>query len=244
MTFSGEFSSTETQVAEQAYPTVFGVTFTPAVSGVLIAIVGLGAAIYLGTKFVAPAYARQQELRASIETKETELTQKQETVRRINEIRASLDRAKAINTDVRSLFSTQRSLDTLLLDLNRLVSQSAAQLVTFTPDFGASGPITDGSLGPELNGKLKRQVSTVAFNGTFSQTLAIMRNLERLQTLLVVKDFSATLPEASDQTQPQNRVLSSFKLHAYVPLTPEEAAAAAKAAQPAENPPAEGQPNQ
>lgn len=237
MTFSGEYSA-EPQVEEKAYPTLFGLTLTPAVSGILIAVVGLGGAIYFGMKILAPAYARQQELKASVEQKETDLTQKQETVRKINEIKASVDRAKALNTDVRSLFSTQRTLDTLLLDLNRLIVQSDAQLVTFTPDFAASGPISDGSLGPELNSKLKRQVTTVVFDGSFSETLAILRNMERLQTLLVIKDFSATLKDAvAGQaavlgSQPQDQVRSSFKLHAYVPLTPEEAAAAAKAATP------------
>jgi len=235
MTFSGEYTA-EPQVEEKTYSTLFGLTLTPAVSGVLIAVIGLGGAIYFGMKILAPTYARQQELKASVEQKETDLTQKQETVRKINEIKASVDRAKALNAEVRSLFSTQRTLDTLLLDLNRLIVQSDAQLVTFTPDFAASGPISDGSLGPELNSKLKRQVTTVVFDGSFSETLAIIRNMERLQTLLVIKDFSATLKDAAagqaavPGSQPQDQVRSSFKLHAYVPLTPEEAAAAAKAA--------------
>lgn len=243
MTLSGEFVATE-QEAEKTYPTVFGIAFTPAVSGVLIAIVGLGAAIYLATTFIVPAYGRHQELRASIETKETDLTQKQETLKRINEVTASLDRAKALNQEVRGLFSTQKTLDTLLLDLNRLIIQSGAQLFTFTPDFATSGPIVDSSLGPELNGKLKRQVTTVAFRGTFTQTLKILQNLERLQTLLVVRDFSAELQDATGQgTQPQNQVSSSFKLHAYVPLTPEEAAAAVPAAPAQPGQPAGGQPS-
>jgi len=244
MSLSSEFAVAEPEVAERTYPTVFGLTLTPAVSGVLIAVVGLGGAIYFAIKFVAPAYARQQELKTSVAAKETDLTQKQETAQRIDAIKANVDRAKALNTEVRSLFSTEKTLDTLLLDLNRLINQSGAQLVTFTPDYAASGAITDGSLGAELNGKLKRRVTTVALDGTFSQTLAIMRNLERLQSLLVVKDFSAQLQETDQPGQPQNQVRSSFKLHAYVPLTPEEAAAAAKAAeaqaagnQPAASPP-------
>jgi len=243
MTLSSEFDTAEPLV-EKTYPIVFGQTLTPAVSGVLIAVAGLGGAIYLAMKFVAPAYVRQQELKTSVATKETELTQKQETVQRIDAIKADGERAQALNTEVRSLFSTEKTLDTLLLDLNRLINQSGAQLVTFTPDYAASGPLADSSLGTELNGKLKRQVTTVAFDGTFNQTLAIMRNLERLQPLLVVKDFSAQLQETDQPTQPQNQLRSSFKLHAYVPLTPEEAAAAAKAAaaqaagnQPAASPP-------
>ncbi|HEY9847333.1 MAG TPA: hypothetical protein V6D03_14200 [Candidatus Caenarcaniphilales bacterium] len=231
MTMSGEFVPGAGQAPERNYPTVFGVTLTPAVSAVLIAVVGLGGAIYLGTQLVVPAYQNFQELQTSVNQKEADLAQKTETVRQVNQVKASLDRAKAVNTEVRALFSTQKTLDTLLLDLNRLIVISGAQLVNFTPDFAASGPIIDGSLGPQLNGKLKRQVTTVAFDGRFNQTLTIMRNLERLQTLLVVKDFSAELKSKEVQAgQAQNLVRSAFKLHAYVPLTAEEAAAAAKAA--------------
>lgn len=241
MTYDGDIVSSGLQ-EEIRYPTIFGITFTPKVSGIAIAVLGFGGALYLGSQFILPAYQSFQELRANVETKEADLQQKAETVKRIDEVVASLDQAKAVNAEVKALFSDQETLDTLLLDLNQLIVQTKAQLVTFTPDYSASGPVTDGSLGPELNGKLKRQVTAVAFEGNFIQTLTIMRNLERLQTFLVVKDFAAEAATSPGGTttsntaqpgqpqQPQDQVRSTFKLHAYVPLTLEEAAAAAKTA--------------
>lgn len=238
MTYNTEFTPPASETEVITYPTLFGVTLTPKVNGILIAILGLGGAIYLGSQLALPAFQSFQEYQANVETKEAALQQQTETLEQLDEIITSLDQAKAVNADVKTLFSDQQTLETLLLDLNQLIVQTKAQLVTFTPDYAASGPVTDGSLGPQLNGKLKRQVTSVAFEGNFSQTLAIMRNMERLQTFLVVKDFSAEIPSSSStndsgnqpsQPQQPDRICSTFKLYAYVPLSPEEAAAAAKA---------------
>lgn len=246
MTYDGDLAPSEFEAEVKDYPILFGITLTPKVSGILITVLGLGGALYLGSQFVLPAYESFQELKTNVATKEAELQQKAETVKQIDEVVASLDQAKAINTEVKALFSDQETLETLLLDLNQLIVQTKAQLITFTPDYTASGPVTDGSLGPELNGKLKRQVISVAFDATFSQTLTIMRNLERLQTFLVVKDFSAELSANTGSTttsntagrpgqpQTQDQIRSTFKLHAYVPLTSEEATAPADSGQTAE----------
>lgn len=236
MTFFSGGMQTDAETEIRDYPTAFGVTLTPQIQGVLAAVLGLIVAGYAASSFVLPEFQRFQELNENVATKQTDLQQKTETVRRIDQIKASLLRAQEQNAEVRALLPSQKSLDTLLLDLNRLITQSNAQLVTFTPDYGASGPVVDGSLGPELNAKLKRQVTTVAFDGSFNQTLNIMRSLDRLQTLLVIRDLSINLPP-NQQGQPgpsRNALRSSFKLYAYVPLTPEEAAAAQQQAQ---NPP-------
>jgi type IV pilus assembly protein PilO len=141
-----------------------------------------------------------------------------------------VNQAKAKNAEVRGLFSTQKALDTLLLDLNRIIVSSNAQLQKFTPDYGMSGTLTDSSLGPELNNQLKRQVTDVAFEGNFNQTLEIMRTIDRLQTVLVLRDFKMELKPATTGpgAGPTNIVTCSFKLYAYVPLTEEELAALQK----------------
>ncbi|MGB8700108.1 MAG: pilus assembly protein PilO, partial [Thermosynechococcaceae cyanobacterium] len=117
-------------------------------------------------------------------------------------------------------------LDTLLLDLNRIIISSNAQLQKFTPDYGLSGTVTDSSVGAELNNKIKRQVTDVAFQGTFTQTLEIMRAIDRLQTVLVLRNFKMELQgdNSPQSTAPKNIVTCSFKLYAYVPLTEEELA--------------------
>ncbi|MGF1601131.1 MAG: pilus assembly protein PilO [Thermosynechococcaceae cyanobacterium] len=241
MTYTGGFSS-DNDFAEPSYPTAFGVTFTPTIQGVLVGVVGVGLAAYLGSLLIGPAFGKFQETGTRVVSKELSLEQKAETARRVNEIVANVNQAKAENSEVRGLFSSQESLDTLLLDLNQLIVGTNAQLLKFTPEYGLSGVVQDSSVGEVLNNKLKRQVTSVAFEGNFAQTLTVMQAIDRLQTVLVVRDLSVELPGSNgpQSDKPNNLVKSTFKLYAYVPLTPEEAAAAAAAAAAAK--PAEGAP--
>jgi type IV pilus assembly protein PilO len=230
MTVTGGFPS-ENDFAP-SYPTAFGITFTPTIQGLLVAVAGIGLAGYLGTLLIGPAIGEFLESSQKVAQKEQALQQSAETARRVNEIVANLNEAKEENADVRGLFSSQQALDTLLLDLNQLIVGTNAQLLKFTPEYGLSGVVADSSVGEPLNNKLKRSVTSVSFEGNFNQTLTVMQAIDKLQTVLVVRDLVVELP---GNTQPElgapnNLVKSTFKLYAYVPLTPEEAEAAAQAA--------------
>jgi type IV pilus assembly protein PilO len=224
MTFSERYTP---EPSGPAYPSAFGITFTPTISGIIIAIAGVAAAGWMAVNFVGPKLSEMQELNSSIDQKQKNLDSKQDTVQKLQAIVARVNQAQSRNKDVRGLFSTQQALDTLLLDLNRIMISSNAQLQKFVPDYASSGTLADSSLGAELNNKLKRQVTDVAFEGSFTQTLAIMRAIDRLQTVLVLRDFKMSLKPAASgpNAAPNNVVTCSFKLYAYVPLTDEELAA-------------------
>lgn len=215
-----------------SYPTAFGIEFTPKILGVMVALAGIGFAGFIGSKMVLPQIEQSQTLKESIQQKEDDFAKKTATIARRNELVAELNQAKSKQSEVLGLFSSQKSLDTLLLDLNRVIATSNASLSKFTPNYGASGIVSDGSLGPELNYKLKRQVTDVSFAGTFAQSLSIMQAIDRLQTVLVIQDLQMKVGKAGAVGEPD--VTSTFKLYAYVPLSPEEAAAAQAAAQEAQ----------
>jgi type IV pilus assembly protein PilO len=220
-----------------SYPTAFGITFTPSVSGIAIGIVGALGAAWLAMNLLGPAFTQVQEVQGRVTQKQQDLDKKDQVLKELQEVVERVGKAKAQNTQVRALFSNQQALDTLLLDLNRLISANSAEMQKFVPV--SSGVVNDGSLGPELNNKLKSQVTTVEFTGTFNQTLEIMRSIDRLQTVLVLKEFKMDLQQpagSKEKPAPTNLVKSSFKLYAYVPLTEEEMAkvqAETGAAQPA-----------
>ena len=242
MTISEEFISFEdNEEPAPTYPTAFGITFTPIVSGVLIAVLGLAGGVYLSLNLLMPAWQRHQELTASQNQKQSLVEQKQASLRQREKIEIQLAQAKQQQAEVLALFANEKTLDTLLLDLNRLV-QSAnakqnarAKLKKFVPVNSSAEVIADGSLGSEVNGKLKRRTVDVAFEGTFEQTQSILRNIERLQSLLVVKDYQSIMTAASADQKDKPvggpvSITTSFQLQALIPVSPEEAAKAAEAA--------------
>jgi type IV pilus assembly protein PilO len=144
-------------------------------------------------------------------------------------------------------------LHTLLIDTNRLVelrntpvalSPVKAKLRRFIPVGDKPEIINDGSFGELVNNKLKRSTFNVEVVGTFEQTQSIMRNIELLQPLLIVKNYESKLDsspviEIRDSSGRRTtlsgprQISTSFQLQALMPLTAEEAANAAKAAAPA-----------
>jgi type IV pilus assembly protein PilO len=244
MTVSDRYAPGNSGLGTPAYPTAFGITFTPSVSGILIALAGVGLAGWMAFNLIGPKLSETQELQNKITQKQAKIDNQQATVLNIEKIVARVNAAVDKNKQVRGLFSTQKDLETLLLDLNRIIVASNAQLQKFTPDYGLTGTVADSSVGVELNNKIKRRVTDVAFEGTFNQTLTIMRAIDRLQTLLVLRDFKMELKTAASTpgVTPANLVTCSFKLYAYVPLTEEELAALAKQAPPADPAKPSGQP--
>ena len=53
MTFADDFASEE--LLEEDYPSAFGITFTPKITGIAIAVAGITLAIYGFMKYVRPA---------------------------------------------------------------------------------------------------------------------------------------------------------------------------------------------
>jgi type IV pilus assembly protein PilO len=231
--------------SEPAYPTVFGIALTPTVSGALVAVLGVGAAAYLLLNQVQPAWEQYQTLQAEAEQKETQIQQRGNIQKKIDDANKNLAQARQRRTEVYSLFADERTLDTLLLDLNRLVNARQAKLSSFTPSQEPTAVITDGSLGSAVNGKLKRKEITVNLEGSYEQTQSIMRSVERLQPLLLVQSFNSQLDQSSQKItvdrrgrlvpvgRPETNLKTSFKLQALLPLSPQEAAAAAAPTPPA-----------
>ena len=93
--------------------------------------------------------------------------------------------------------------------------------------------LSDTSFGPSLAGKLRRKKFKVEFEGNFAQTRNFMRNLELMQSLLVVRNLKSELLSSTQQLdlvkgkivpveQPQTLIKTTFDLHALLPLKEEE----------------------
>jgi type IV pilus assembly protein PilO len=242
MTMGGDFMPVEEQEAP-GHPKLFGLTITPLVGA--LALIGVGAlmAYLLWSNLVQGTLDRNQELKTDIAAKEEQLKNQGDAQKQIAEAKQKLQTAKQLQGDVRSLFATEDSLNTLLLDVNERVQSvnagvtdpaKRADLAQFDLNTEASGVISDSSLGGEVNGKLERQVYDVQIKGSFPQTQSIIRNIERLQPLLVVSDLTSTLDLETQKIvldekgriaptgQPNTRISTAFKLSALLPVDPDK----------------------
>jgi type IV pilus assembly protein PilO len=231
-----------------AYPVVFGVSMTPKVIGILVGITGIGAAVFMGLNLVMPTWETFQQLEQKRTDLQGQIDQKKASINQIDIVKKELAQAKQQQAQVLSVFANEKTLDTLLIDLNRLIEAGNAQvpvngvrskLKKFTPAAQKTEPVNDGSLGAGVNGKLKRSVVGVEFIGTYEQTQSILRNIERLQPLLLVKEYKSILAPEPPPLEGEPRrigpppITTSFQLQALMPMNPEEVAAAAKAVEPA-----------
>lgn len=234
---NGEF---ETQASPG--PVIFGITLTPKILGIIVGLLGVAGAGYIVLNMVLPAWETYQQRQSQANSLQSEVNQKQQSVQQIDQVKAELAQAQRETVEVLSLFANENTLDTLLLDINRLVEAGNAEvpanavrakLQSFVPASEPPQTITDGTFGPLVDGKLKRSSVRVQIEATFEQTQSIMRNIERLQPLLIIKDYQASL--APEQTRTQNEeeivrvgpapIRTSFELQALMPLNPEEIAA-------------------
>ena len=226
-------------LAPPVYPSVFGITFNPIVSGLCIAAVGVGISGYMFMSYLQPQMAKNQELETKLAQTEDQIQQRKDNAKKIAVAEQSLDRANAQKEVVIGLFASDKKLDTLLLDLNKLVNIRQGELQTFKPDLpvpgvGSSGAavVSDSSLGAALNNKIKRKGVQIEVKGNFEQVQSILRTIERLDQLLLVKDFKAEVDKTEQKIlvnaqgrlvpQPEASIKTSFKIQALIPLSPAE----------------------
>jgi len=249
MTLSEDFNFADQNgedSAAPAYPVVFGISFTPPIIGIIVGVIGLGGAIYMLLNMVMPAWESFQQQQTKANDLQAQVDQKKASLKQIDKVKEELNQAQQQKIQVLGLFSNEKTLDTLLLDINRLVESGnvqtpsnpvRAKLQKFVPVTQKSEPITDGSLGTQVDGKLKRSIINIEIVGTYEQTQSIIRNIERLQPLLIMKDYQSKLapPEPTAPSDKQvkkigpSSITTSFLLQALMPLSPEEVAAAAAA---------------
>lgn len=99
-----------------------------------------------------------------------------------------------------------------------------SELGQFSPT-GESGLLQDELLyGPELTGQLERQVVDVSFRSLFPQAQNIVRNLERLEPLVIIRNFNQEWAELEGDAQAEDLIgitrplNTNFTLEVLVPV--------------------------
>lgn len=244
MTFSDELTPEERLEEEEgaAYPEVFGITFTPMISGIALAIVGVGVAGYLWLNFVQSAQKQYSDLIDQRSTLRDQIENQPSLAGEIQRLEGEIQRVRSQQGEVLNLLSSEESLDTLLFDLEQTVQETNDETVTeeveefelesFDPLIANAEVVNDGSFGDAVNGKIKRKTYSLEVVGTFKQTRSLITSIERLQPLLLVNDFSTELtePQQIEFSQEENRFIadpdpklsSTFELEAILPISKEK----------------------
>ena len=239
MTFADDFATEEQSLGED-YPSAFGITFTPMIMGVAIAVAGLALAGYGYINYVKPAQEKLEQ--ASV--KKQEIQGQLDKIRtgdlqlKLAQLQSDLAERKVLKSRVLSMFTSQQDLETLLIDIDNFISANQANLIQYQPDSNIS-TVSDASLGSEVQGKLKRKGISLTIEGTFTETKQILQDLERLQPLLMIQSISSTVDEqptailTSNNTEitpkKQAELKTQIKLDAILPSSQSELERAKKA---------------
>ena len=243
MTFSDELTPEE-QLEDEGggYPEAFGITFTPQISGIAIAVVGLGIAGYLWINFVQAARQQYNDLVSQRDQLEAQIEQQPSSEGIVQELEQQIQQTRSQQDEILNLLSSKESLDTLLFDVQQTVQEANSEIVgedfptlqleSFQPQMATPEVINDGSFGAPVNGKIRRKTYNLEIVGTFTQTRSLIRQLERLQPLLLINNFNTQVTENQQgeflieenrfvtRTTPQ--LNSSFQLEAILPVSREK----------------------
>ena len=232
MTFVNDFIDQD-QSLDDDYPSAFGITFTPMVTCIALSVLGIVGTAYIYLNMVAPAQQVSKDLKTQVQTKKAELNRVKQPgyEQKVADLESQLAEQKALRSQVMSMFTSQNDLETLLIDLNSFITANQGELIKYTPDSTIS-TINDNSLGDQVQGKLKKKGLDLEIKGTFSQTQAIVQDIERLEPLLMIKDYQSKITEnptailVSSQGQilaQETAILTTkLKIDAILPLSQEE----------------------
>ncbi|OYQ64961.1 hypothetical protein B9G53_09300 [Pseudanabaena sp. SR411] len=230
--------------------TLFGITFTSKILGILIGVGGVGLAAYVASSYVMPIWESVQSGQKNIETKKTNVVTLEGQVASKGNIAQKIEAANQQNKFVLSLLPNVDNIDTLIRDIQEQIPKTI--VIALPPDFSyeLAGTLrtfqpTAPVLGPQYN----TYSFTVGFDGKFEDVLNTIQRIERLRPLLIVKDLKLTKKALPTTTFKFSRPIAAgkekdildslppligadFTLQAFVPKTEEELKAAAAAAPP------------
>ncbi len=197
MTIAEDFTPGNNPEDGGEYPAAFGITFSPKVIFILLLVVGIGGGGYLTWAKVLPAYKEYQGLEQKKEETAAKLAQTKvgNAQQKIVQLQAQIAQQQNRQPQILALLSSSKTVDTLLLDFNKIFQQEKVILTKYEPVSGPNGEpllvVDDGSFGELVNGKLQRRTIAIGFEGTITQTQSIIQRLERFQSLVVIKNFNA-----------------------------------------------------
>ncbi|PZV17344.1 MAG: hypothetical protein DCF20_05765 [Pseudanabaena sp.] len=228
--------------------TLFGITLTSKILGILIGVGGIALAAYVATTYVMPIWDSVQSGQKDIETKKTAVTALRSQVANKGNIAQKIEEANQQNKFVLSLLPNVDNIDTLIRDIQEQIPKTI--VIALPPDFSYELAGTMRNFQPTAPVKgpqYDTYTFTIGFDGKFEDVLNTIQKIERLKPLLVIKDLKLTKKALPTTTFKFSRPIAAgkdkeildslppligadFTLQAFVPKTEEELKATAAAA--------------
>lgn len=210
MTFSNDFYD-QINKQEAQYPVLFGITFTPLVSGITFAILGILGSAYVWSNYGQPVLDQYNQFKSSEASKEQEIAQANDPIyqQKIKQAQMEIDQQLQLQKLTYSLFANEQSSDTLLLDINRFVKLHQITLKSYIPS-NLPVVISDNSFGPLINNKLKRNSFNLEISGDFAGIHSFLQDIERMQPLILIKNFTANKVNNSNGQNGSNHIVRVF----------------------------------
>ncbi|MGI0495119.1 type II secretion system protein GspM [Alkalinema pantanalense CENA528] len=125
MTASGDFIPQDPEFdSGPSYPSAFGITFTPTVTGVLLGIGGIVGAVLLWLNLVQPAWDQYNQLKEQVAQKQEQLKELQTIEKKLKDSKVRLAQVEQQRQQVLALFASEKNLDTILFDLSQLIEKN------------------------------------------------------------------------------------------------------------------------
>ncbi|WP_055074486.1 hypothetical protein [Pseudanabaena sp. 'Roaring Creek'] len=228
--------------------TLFGITFTSKILGILIGVGGVALAAYVATSYVMPIWDQVQSAQKNIDTKKDAIKTLEVQVASKGNIAQKIEEANQQNKFVLSLLPSVDNIDTLIRDIQEQIPKTI--VIALPPNFSYELAGTMRTFQPSASvpgAQYDSYSFTIGFDGKFEDVLSTIQKIERLKPLLVIKDLKLTkktLPVANFKfSRPiaagkEKEILdilppligADFTLQAFVPKTEAELKAAAAAA--------------
>lgn len=223
---------------------LFGQTLSAKTLGIALGVIGIAGAGYIFLNFVQPLWTTIDTTKAGIETKRVSISEKNAQIKQKSDLPQKVATAKEKSEVVFSLLPSTDTIDTLLIDLNKLIQSSATNQAQLSGNLLESfSPTPPTALVPQ--GQYRTQTLNIQFSSGYNDLITILRSIESLRTLVIVRDLQLTKRQTVTLRNPGNLTPAqqkaqierlppvlgvTFKLVANIPASEEEVKALAAAA--------------
>jgi len=170
---------------------LFGITLNSRTIGIVLAVAGVGLAVWGTSQYTAPNLEKIEKNENDIRSKGESIATKDSQITAKGNVLEKVEIAKSKNQAVLDLLPTTENMNTLLVDLNAQIPE----IVRIPNQFNLVVETRSGLKDykpvelPAKDAQYSQNVVNVKFAGTYQDIVEVIRKIERIQPLLQMKNL-------------------------------------------------------